>query len=337
MEARNSLPEIQGPSHFFKVILPSTLEAKMLKIPPKFVTKFGDELSSVATLTLPNGRVWQVGVVKERGKIWFGNGWSEFVENHSINTGHLLVFRFRSNSNFHVVIFDKSAFEIEYPISDGEEQESDLESDEEQSVEILGSTTLNSSFRTLGINFKNKSARAGPSRNAYSPTHKNEPRRTARQVGKQAVDKGNQLDHQEFYGFLKELWISISKACRNFTVEERQRALLAARLFKPSNHSFLVILRTRDLRNEYVYMPKTFWVKCLSKEVKQIKIQDSDRKEWPLSITHSRRGRLIRGGWRKFQQEKNLEEGDICVFELMRKRKRNDDFILKVSIHKINP
>ncbi|KAJ0013902.1 hypothetical protein Pint_21659 [Pistacia integerrima] len=268
IEARNSLPEIQGPSHFFKVILPSTLEAKMLKIPQKFVTKFGDELSSVATLTLPNGRVWQVGVVKERGKIWFGNGWSEFVENHSINTGHLLVFRFRSNSNFHVVIFDMSAFESEYPISDGEEQESDLESDEEQSVKILVSTTLNSSFRTLGSILK---------------------------------IKVQGLGHLAIIG-------DISKACRNFTVEERQRALLAARLFNTSNHSFLVILRTRDLRNEYVYMPKAFGVKCSSKEVKQIKIQDYDRKVWPLSITESRRGRLIRGGWCKFQQEKNLEE-----------------------------
>ncbi|XP_031271395.1 B3 domain-containing transcription factor VRN1-like [Pistacia vera] len=149
MKAGNSLPEIQGPSHFFKVILPSTLEAKML-----FVTKFGDELSSVATITVPNGRVWKFGVVKDRGKIWFSNGWSECVEYYSISPGHLLVFRFKSKSNFHVVIFDMSAFEIEYPISDGEEPESgkrnfghqnNIESDEEQSVEILGSTTPNSS------------------------------------------------------------------------------------------------------------------------------------------------------------------------------------------------
>ncbi|KAJ0076554.1 hypothetical protein Patl1_35783 [Pistacia atlantica] len=99
-----------------------------------------------------------------------------------------------------------TAFEIEYPVSDGEEPENvrqnfehqnNMESDEERSVEFLGSR-----------------------------------------------------DHQEFYGFLEELGISISKARRNFTVEERQRALLAARLFKPSNHSFLVILRTSDLRNE---------------------------------------------------------------------------------------
>ncbi|XP_031273623.1 uncharacterized protein LOC116132086 [Pistacia vera] len=147
MKARNSLPEFQGPSNCFKVILPPTLEAKML---------------------------------------------------------------------------------VEYPISDGEEPESgrrnfghqnNMESDEEQSVEILGSTTPNSSFRTSGNNFKDKSRRAGPSRNVYSPTHKNEPRRATRQAGKQAVDKRNQLDHQEFYGFLGKLGISISEACREHSLQ----------------------------------------------------------------------------------------------------------------------
>ncbi|KAJ0010814.1 hypothetical protein Pint_34187 [Pistacia integerrima] len=197
MEATNCLPEIQGSSHFFKTILPSTLEPKMLnsfagwkiqKIPQKIVTKFGDDLSSVATITVPNGRVWKFGVVKERGKVWFGNGWSEFVEYFSIGPGHLLVFQFKSNSNFHVVIFDMTAFEIEYPVSDGEEPENvrqnfehqnNMESDEERSVEFLGSTAPNSSFRILGNNFKDKSTRAGLPRNVYSPMHKNEPRRAA--------------------------------------------------------------------------------------------------------------------------------------------------------------
>ncbi|KAJ0076690.1 hypothetical protein Patl1_35817 [Pistacia atlantica] len=38
MEARNSLPEIQGSSHFFKITLPSTLEAKMLIIKSSMVS-----------------------------------------------------------------------------------------------------------------------------------------------------------------------------------------------------------------------------------------------------------------------------------------------------------
>ncbi|KAJ0076559.1 hypothetical protein Patl1_35784 [Pistacia atlantica] len=44
------------------------LVVNIREIPPKFVMKmrFGDELTNVATLTVPNGGVWQVGVVKEK-------------------------------------------------------------------------------------------------------------------------------------------------------------------------------------------------------------------------------------------------------------------------------
>ncbi|KAL5822507.1 hypothetical protein ACOSQ4_020407 [Xanthoceras sorbifolium] len=42
---------------FFKVIFSSTLEDKKLRIPEKFVRKFGDELSAFVTITVPNSQV----------------------------------------------------------------------------------------------------------------------------------------------------------------------------------------------------------------------------------------------------------------------------------------
>lgn len=79
------------------------------------------------------------------------------------------------------------------------------------------------------------------------------------------------------------------------------------------------------------YVPTKFYRKYLSREVKWIKIQDCDGAEWPVSIKWPNHGCLIKGGWYKFLQEKDLEEGDICVFELI----RNNDIVLKVSVHKI--
>lgn len=79
--------------------------------------RFGNELFSVATLMVPKGGVWEVGLKKDGRKIWFHDGWIDFVEFHSICVGHFLVFEYRENSCFHVLIFDKSACEIEYPYS----------------------------------------------------------------------------------------------------------------------------------------------------------------------------------------------------------------------------
>jgi hypothetical protein len=85
------------------------------RIPEKFVREFGNELSAVATLTVPNGRFWQVGLEKANAKIWFHDGWQNFMEYHSIHYGHFLVFRYEGNSKFHVLVFDNTATEIEYP------------------------------------------------------------------------------------------------------------------------------------------------------------------------------------------------------------------------------
>ncbi|XP_050263972.1 B3 domain-containing transcription factor VRN1-like [Quercus robur] len=73
------------------------------------------ELSTVATLIAPYGDIWQVGLKKADNNIWFRNGWQDFAEYHSICYGYFLVFRYERNSSFHVLIFDKTATEIQYP------------------------------------------------------------------------------------------------------------------------------------------------------------------------------------------------------------------------------
>ncbi|KAK9177480.1 hypothetical protein WN944_029502 [Citrus x changshan-huyou] len=85
-------------------------------IPQEFVRKFGHELSAVATLAVPNGCVWRVGLTKDEGSIWFQNGWHAFVEYHSISAGYFVVFRYRKNSSFQVFILDNLTYcGIQYP------------------------------------------------------------------------------------------------------------------------------------------------------------------------------------------------------------------------------
>lgn len=85
------------------------------RIPDKFVQKFGDELASIAKLTVPNGRMWLVELKKHNHKLWFDNGWHEFVRHCSIHVGYFLIFRYQGDSNFDVYIFDLATSEIEYP------------------------------------------------------------------------------------------------------------------------------------------------------------------------------------------------------------------------------
>ncbi|KAF6177078.1 hypothetical protein GIB67_015953 [Kingdonia uniflora] len=105
------------------------------------------ELSNVARLYVPSGKVWDVKVWKDNGKTWFQDGMQEFMEYNSISEWHVLVFRYDGNSQFHVVIFNKSASEIEYPCDPEDLEETDNEnecpehteegSEEDNSVEII--------------------------------------------------------------------------------------------------------------------------------------------------------------------------------------------------------
>ena len=77
--------------------------------------KFRNELSAFATITTPDGRVWQVGLLKDGGKIWFHHGLQDFIEYYSICEEYFVVFESEKRSKFHVIILDTSNFEISYP------------------------------------------------------------------------------------------------------------------------------------------------------------------------------------------------------------------------------
>ncbi|KAF3438876.1 hypothetical protein FNV43_RR17151 [Rhamnella rubrinervis] len=102
--------------HFFKIVLQNALRDKKIKIPKQFVRKYGESLSSPVILRLPSGLEWKLGLSKSDGRLWLHKGWPEFAAHHSINRGHLLVFRYEGSSKFYVLILDTGATEIDYPI-----------------------------------------------------------------------------------------------------------------------------------------------------------------------------------------------------------------------------
>eukprot|EP00257_Ricinus_communis_P028005 XP_025015419.1 B3 domain-containing transcription factor VRN1-like [Ricinus communis] len=105
--------------HLFKIILDKTIRDGKLGVPKKFARKYGKNLSSLVLLKIFDGSVWQVELTKSDGGIWLQKGWQEFAKHYPLAHGHLLIFEFhqRSSSHFNVLIFDKSASEIDYPSS----------------------------------------------------------------------------------------------------------------------------------------------------------------------------------------------------------------------------
>ena len=100
------------------------------RLPEKFVREHRDKLSGVATLAVPNDCTWQVRLEKANNNIWFLGGWRDFVEYHSINYGYFLVFIYKGNSKFHVLVFDMTTTEIKYPSNADKKRQGNLNESE---------------------------------------------------------------------------------------------------------------------------------------------------------------------------------------------------------------
>ncbi|XP_062152445.1 B3 domain-containing transcription factor VRN1-like [Alnus glutinosa] len=255
------------PSHFFKTIVPSNINDQKLRIPESFVRQFEDELSAVATLTVPYGHSWQVGLEKAKKKIWFHHGWQDFVEYHSIRCGYFLIFRYDGNSKFRVLVLDDSATEIQYPRSKSckfEDQVDVMESDDAK-------------------------------RSRQDHKSKSEEHEENMLVGKRG----------------------------------RERAIQAARLMlKPTSPSFMAILRPYHIRQRTLYVPVEFSIKYLSGHDEFVELQTCDGRQWRARCGDHRGNSAKNIGWAQFLGDNNLKEGDVCVFELLKRK----PVVLNVSI-----
>ncbi|KAF8084374.1 hypothetical protein N665_0720s0008 [Sinapis alba] len=117
---------------FIKIILPSTIKEKMMKIPARFV-RLGPKLTVKVTIQTPVGFKRSISIKRNGNDVWFDNGWSEFIETHSISEGHFLYFCYEGNSSFRVMIFDVSASEIDYPM----DKVHVIESDDDDVIEVM--------------------------------------------------------------------------------------------------------------------------------------------------------------------------------------------------------
>ena len=67
---------------------------------------------------------------KANNNIWFCGGWRDFVEYHSINYGYFLLFKYKGNSKFHVLVFDMTTTEIKYPSNGDKKRQGNLNENE---------------------------------------------------------------------------------------------------------------------------------------------------------------------------------------------------------------
>ncbi|KAA8524999.1 hypothetical protein F0562_011363 [Nyssa sinensis] len=100
--------------HFFKPLLPGFHHE--LLIPISFLKYLNGQKCESGLLRSIQGD-WLVKINGRR----FEDGWTKFAEDHDLQVGDFLVFRHEGDMVFHIMVFDSSTCQKEYPPSDGKE------------------------------------------------------------------------------------------------------------------------------------------------------------------------------------------------------------------------
>ncbi|XP_077224296.1 B3 domain-containing protein REM9-like isoform X2 [Tasmannia lanceolata] len=97
---------------FLKPIFPEFFHK--ISIPIAFHRFLVGEKSDIAVLKSPLGKSWPVKVKGRINGVFFEEGWEDFVTDHGLCSGDILVFRYDGNMVFHVTVFDKTACNKRY-------------------------------------------------------------------------------------------------------------------------------------------------------------------------------------------------------------------------------
>ncbi|KDP31848.1 hypothetical protein JCGZ_12309 [Jatropha curcas] len=325
---------MENSPHFLKILLGDVIRHGRLEIPEKFLRKYGNGLSSPVTLKVPSGATWQVELLNCDDEVWLEKGWQEFAEYHSLQCGHLLVFKYEQPCHFYVIIFDKSATEIEYPCArictadrnlDEELKEPKVEENEDNSsVEILnypssnlkrGGETLRpcplspKKMRTVAANKTTDTAVSNHDSPSSGSTIGN-PYSSMRDFGGN-FNKGLSKENS----FLK----AIRGSC-----PRTSKAHEAANKYISKYPSFKSVVNVECLRRCTVVIPNSFSREHFWHKVEDLTLRVADRC-WHMRLLNYYDKRLTKfgAGWTAFERGNSLKKGDVCVFELIESRVLN--------------
>ncbi|XP_062008096.1 B3 domain-containing transcription factor VRN1-like isoform X1 [Rosa rugosa] len=294
--------------HFFQIILEDTCRDIKIRIPKKFVIKYGEDVSNSACLKLPSGSEWEVELTRCNGKVWFDKGWPEFSKFCSLDYGDFLVFRYEGNSIFQVCIFDRTATEIDYPIRmpDMEKTDHEDEEDDDISIEILEDSPPRPKTREkspLPCPPSFKKMRSSWSGKAADTMFGND---------------GEGLSSAR--GYLKGT-VEATGEMHSLNKSEKAQALWRADAFISENPHFKIVLQPSYVQQSYLRFPVNFLKRNLIKDAGNVTLRVSNGKTWSVQFKHEKSRARLKHGWLAFVKDNCLKVGDVCIFVLIKDNK----------------
>ncbi|KAJ3685424.1 hypothetical protein LUZ61_014588 [Rhynchospora tenuis] len=247
----------------------------------------GDVLSNIIQLKGPTGEAHKISIKKISASVLLRTGWQGFASFHKLQREDVLLFYYEGNSSFNVFFYNKNGIE-----KSSKRGRSEEERGQTTYCKVKISSSLDSSCDDEIEREEKQDIGESSSRHACA-------RRSA----------------QKFIS-----------GRRPVTDRQKQNALSRANnKFQSTNTCFIkTMLETSVYRIFYLVVPVEFGRKNLPRKNTTISLSlPHGSRKWNVTCTHNtyatdQRQSVWRfnGGWWKFVLENNLEEGDVCVFEM---------------------
>ncbi|XP_068665431.1 B3 domain-containing protein Os11g0197600-like isoform X2 [Aristolochia californica] len=302
---------------FFKFFLPGVNDERLM-IPLAFLKHMEGRRSGSASLIGPSGNIWHVDLIENNRGAFLQNGWAEFARDHYVCAGYCLVFRYEGNLQFTVTIFDESACEKE----DAVRAKTSHDSASYKNEKKMETPALTSKCK-LEKCIKKKCQSAGQ-RHFYEKTVRSTNLHTEKMLHelKSSCFKENKamvkLKKKQVFRHYKGSCVSQR---RPVTKEEIDRAYADAMFFTSENPRGVIVMRKAYCYfGFYLQLPKSFPLSAMMRATKTIILYDPSGKPWETKFLYikDRGAGAFSAGWKAFAVGNNLEEHDVCVFEVIK-------------------
>ncbi|KAJ4963070.1 hypothetical protein NE237_023009 [Protea cynaroides] len=330
---------------FYQILSPGF--HRRLSIPSKFVQCLKDELSGTDSslcgtvfLKVPSNKTWKIELKRTKDGLFFQNGWSNFIRDHSLEEGNILFFIYRGNLNFDVFMFDHESL-CEKPCSYFKCHVSKRGS-LDNPVEVTPARHLTPSKRPRGSSrTKSPPLIRSAARRSTKPVSARR-KLTIEEVDSSGLDSSSRDSPEPAPRLEKGSLLTYESSRRSVTDEEKQRVReMAEAAFAASPvKSFLVVMRPSHVyRMFHMTIPCDFVEKHFPRKNKEITLR-CDGSRWNVTFYYRKSpvNGAFKGCWTDFVFENNIEEHDVCLFELVDddvREENENDIVFNVRIFRV--
>ncbi|XP_043725528.1 B3 domain-containing protein REM16-like [Telopea speciosissima] len=310
----------------FSSLLTDGFHQGLMVIPRKIVSKFREQFVTTATLKNLSGQEFTIGLEERDGDLVFKHGWVDFINYHSLKKGDILTFQYGGDSTFTISMFDgESGYEKEAlppslqtrGMNSNEEGSSSSSSSSDESYRVsLESEQSEGDKTTIKVETESEDDDTPP------------PKKMARVTRASTTSKGKSVCRETNSRGTSKRVINLDKSYSTYfksrrrpvSISEIEQTYQLACAFPTSKPSFIVsMLPCHVYKRFFLTIPQAFVREHIPRSTKEVvlRVVPPGVKTWVTTYNGYRSyGVGLSGGWMNFVRDNNLEEGDVCVFQL---------------------